>query len=266
MIEVSPIVLTLLTEISIVLAVVVVVMILLRWRGRGKDRKGARKLVEQIKHQAENRHESSRDFLQKKYGLEGTELDKAIKTIDKAERKFFQQVLNLYLKRDADALGILDAHVAELVDVYKDLAPAQSASQTEASAAQAKELTQQKALNEKLNEELAITKQTMSNMISEFGNMFGGGHDHEMAKFEVVDKLKQISSESDAASATADDSGSEAASAEVEQSQIDDDATQASETTQDEAENAEVEIELDESTQTTEAVVSADEDIDDLLK
>ena len=49
------------------------------------------------------------------------------------------------------------------------------------------ELEKEKAI---LAEELSVTKKTMDGMIAEFGNMFGGGSDNEMAKSEVVDKLE----------------------------------------------------------------------------
>ena len=44
--------------------------------------------------------------------------------------------------------------------------------------------------NEKLKGELEDTKTTMNNMVGEFGSMFGGGADHEMAKHEVVEKVE----------------------------------------------------------------------------
>jgi hypothetical protein len=45
------------------------------------------------------------------------------------------------------------------------------------------------AENENLKQELEATKEKMQGMIDEFGNMFGGGSDHELAKHEVVDKM-----------------------------------------------------------------------------
>ena len=52
--------------------------------------------------------------------------------------------------------------------------------------AKIEELTESKI---KLKEELATTNATMGNMIAEFGNMFGGGADHELAKYEVAKKV-----------------------------------------------------------------------------
>ena len=54
-----------------------------------------------------------------------------------------------------------------------------------------------------LSEELAITKKTMDSMIAEFGNMFGGGHDNELAKTDVVGQLESRDEVVEAAKAKA---------------------------------------------------------------
>ena len=87
-----------------------------------------------------------------------------------------------------------------MIDTYKSLDPI--APQAEGSSqADLQEIERLKEENARLSEELAITKKTMSEMVAEFGNMFGGGSDHEMAKFEVMEKFKKDEADK-AASAT----------------------------------------------------------------
>ncbi len=53
--------------------------------------------------------------------------------------------------------------------------------------------------NEELRSELSVAKNNLSNMIAEFGNMFGGGKDHALDLHKIKKKLAamQASSELD---------------------------------------------------------------------
>jgi len=172
----------------LLLALVVMLVIAIR-RGR-RTRRAIDSLVKQIRKQSKLRLEETGSFLEEKYRFEGEELQQAVEQVDKAEKLFFQRVINLYLKRDCDRLHSLDAWVAELIDVYKSLSPIMPAP----GEATVDETTQQKlaeleSRKQVLEEELKITKATMGSMISEFGNMFGGGHDSQIDRSEVVEKV-----------------------------------------------------------------------------
>lgn len=191
MIEVSLLLFTLITEALVVCLVIISISILLLLKRRKKDRVAAKKLIDQVRHQSKTRLQTTSSFLNDKYRFEGDELQRAVKSIDKAEKQFIQKIINVYLNRDAHGLNSMDACVAEMIDTYKDLSPvmpeADAAPSMDSEAAQ--ELLELKDLNAKLTEELNITKETMTNMIGEFGNMFGGGKDHELDKSEVVEKV-----------------------------------------------------------------------------
>jgi hypothetical protein len=184
MIEISAIVFSLLIEAYVILLIGVGSWFYFVSKKKKNDRNAALKLVDQIKHQSEARLSSTRAFLKDKYSLEGPKLKKAIALIDKSEKHFFQKVIDIYLNRDAEALSSLDAEVAALIDTYKSLTPA---IKNESEKDQQIELLQ--AANAQLTDELAITNKTMSDMIAEFGNMFGGGSDNELQQTEVVEKV-----------------------------------------------------------------------------
>lgn len=187
MIEISPIVLSLLIEAYVILLIGLISWIYFAAKKKKNDRNAALKLIEQIKHQSDARQSSTSSYLKKKYQLEGAQLSKAIKLIDKSEKRFFQKVIDIYINRDAEALGSLDADVAELIDTYKNLTPTVSAQKDDNEKSEQIELLQ--TANTQLTEELAITNKTMSDMIAEFGNMFGGGKDSGLKQTEVVEKL-----------------------------------------------------------------------------
>lgn len=191
MIEVSLLLLTLLVEALVVCMVILIIWLLVFIKHKKNDRAAVKKLIQQIKHQSKTRLEETGSFLNEKYRFEGKELKQAIKSIDRAEKKFVQTFINVYLKRDAHGLTAMDATVAEMIDTYKSLSPVMPEADDTVSASDLEqELSELKAINTKLADELHITKETMSNMISEFGNMFGGGKDHELDQDEVVEKVK----------------------------------------------------------------------------
>jgi hypothetical protein len=194
MVEISLAVLALVLEALVIALIALVVLSVILLKRRARDRQAAERLIEQIKHQSQTRLESTGSFLNEKYRFEGEELKKAVKAIDKEEKKFIQTLLQVYLKRDADHLESIDAALAELIDTYKSLSPVMPEAGAVSEEVQ-QELESLRKSNETLKEELKITKETMSNMISEFGNMFGGGHDHVMAKNDVIAKVQERSGE-----------------------------------------------------------------------
>lgn len=215
MIEVSSILFSLLTEGFIVLLLVIIVAVFLLFRKKNIDRAAAQKLVKQIKQQSKTRLGETGSFLSEKYRFEGNELEKAVKTIDKAEKKFMQHVINMYLQRDSHKLEVMDASVAELIEAYKELSPVMPEENSSASAEQEEQLNDLREANEKLTEELTITKQTMGNMINEFGNMFGGGQENQLPEEEVIKKVQVTD---DKQSETAQDQENEA----IDEIQLDD--------------------------------------------
>jgi hypothetical protein len=196
MIEIPVLYFALIIEFIVLLLGIILLWVYLTGKSKNRDRNAAKQLAEQIKHQSDTRLKETGSFLQEKYNFEGNQLKKAVEAIDKAEKQFFQNIITLYLQRDADALSTLDAKVAEMIDTYKSLKPSipepvvnaesvENAQDTEKDA----EIERLREANAKLSDELAITNKTMSDMIGEFGNMFGGGHDSSLEKDQVVEKV-----------------------------------------------------------------------------
>jgi len=190
MTEIPTWLLIVLVETLALLALILGIWIFLSIRRRRSTRKAVDDLVEQIRKQSRLRLEETGSFLEEKYRFEGDELQKAVEQVDKAEKLFFQRVLNLYLKRDDERIKSLDAWVAELIGVYKSLSPVMpAAGESAVDENTQKKVDELERSRQALEEELKITKTTMSNMIAEFGNMFGGGKDNELEQSEVVEKV-----------------------------------------------------------------------------
>lgn len=143
-------------------------------------------LVSQIKQQSKTRTEETGSFLQESYELSDKALTTAIQEIDGQERKFFQKLVDILGRFDTAQITSLDASLAELIDTYKRLKP-KAVDQDKTS------LEALKIENKNLTEELKITRDTMSNMIEEFGSMFGGGKDNEIDSESVVEQVAKSS-------------------------------------------------------------------------
>ncbi len=199
MIEISLVLFSLLVEILLILIAVLGPILFIYYKHKQKDKKAVKQLIGQVNKQSQERLQATGSFLSDKYLLEGDDLNKAINLIDQTEKKFIQKIINLYIKRDAAALASVDAYLAEVIDGYKNLSPAVPEQEIETVQDHAMEEELNKLRHDKaqLTEELSITKETMSNMISEFGSMFGGGQGHDLGKLEVVEKVSKNLHETD---------------------------------------------------------------------
>ena len=191
MIEVSLLLFTLMVEALVVSLVILLIWIGVAIKNKKRDQAAVKALVDQIKNQSQTRLENTESFLVEKYGLEGNGLHSTAESIDKAEKKFMQEIINMYLHRDAQRLTSMDALIAEMVDAYKSPAPAAApgAESIASSSDTEQQLAELKDVNAKLVDELRITKENMNSMAREFGNMFGGGKDSRLDPEDVAEKV-----------------------------------------------------------------------------
>jgi len=189
MLEVSAILLILLVEGIVILLSIMLLVIVLRVRKNRRHRSTVRQLVSQVNHYSEVRMKDTGTYLHDIYDLDGTELRQAVNEIDKREREFIQKIIDLFLRDETSLLAEMNTAVAELIEPYKDLRPkipAPIASDGEQSALM--KLETMGAQNEKLTQELKITRDRMMSIIARFYNRSGGGDDHRIVEQKVKDK------------------------------------------------------------------------------
>lgn len=188
MLEVSAILLILLIEGIVILLSIMLLVIVLRVRKDQQDRNSVRQLVSQINHFSEVRMKETATYLHDIYELEGSELRQTVNEIDTRERKFIQKIINLFLHGETSRLAEINTAMTELIEPFKNLRPkipAPIVSDGEQSALM--KLETMSAQNEKLTQELKITKDRMMSIIAKFYNRSGGGDDHRPVEQEVED-------------------------------------------------------------------------------
>jgi hypothetical protein len=168
-------------ELFAVLAAALAAMVVAEARRRRRDRQAAEFLVGVVRKSRNRRDTETRGLLQERYGYSGDELGRIGHEIAAAERRLLQRVVNMYLGRDHLSLRELHIDVEGVTEPFRKLdvqASGTSAGSAVSSTDDLAEMTSDKAEslereNEALKQELQITMETMSRMLSEYASMFG---------------------------------------------------------------------------------------------
>ncbi len=174
MLEFSPLTVMLVGE---VLAALVAALAALSWLGmrrRRRDRLAAMRLAALVRDRDPQRAADLRTLLEKSYQYQGERLDQTLAQLIRTEKLLYQKILNVYIKRDAANLEVLNEPVDALVGGYWKLDLPQGAGSESAKNPPGMDDLIDKLLteNEALKVELKITSETLTRMLSDYSNMF----------------------------------------------------------------------------------------------
>jgi len=144
-----------------------------------RDRKAIQQLVARVRKGKEDRGRAIASFLSEQMGLTGADLEKMKVAILREELRLMQAFADIYTRRDAGAAARFQLSVEASVAPYHALRGAGAYGDPESQVDSA-ELEALRRENTRLSEELAVTMDTMSRMLSEYSGMFadsGEGHD-----------------------------------------------------------------------------------------
>jgi len=171
MIEISSLLLLGIGEILLVTMVISAVLIFVIINGKSKDKTSAKVLVSRIKEDADRRLSETQKVMEEQYGFADEELKEIVAKIVRDEKVFYQNVINMYLKRDQKAFENMNVDFEGAVETYRTLeVPDRSTGDDESAEAQASLQTE----IESLKAELKITMNTMGNMLAEYAAAFSG--------------------------------------------------------------------------------------------
>lgn len=152
-----------------------------------RDRRAAAQLVARVRKGKADRGQTIAAFLSSRMGLSGAGLEQAKVAILREELRLLQQFADIYSRRDAGAAAQFQLCVEAAVGPYHMLDGA-TASSDSGNGVDSAELDALRRENARLSEELAVTMDTMSRMLSEYSGMFAdnaGGE--EAANIAPVD-------------------------------------------------------------------------------
>ena len=139
---------------------------------RRRDRKAMQALVARVKQAKPEREALIGQFLSEQMGLAGEVLGHARVTMLRAELGLLQRFAYLYSKRDAAKASHFDSDLEVAIQPYHALAIAGDAPAE--GEVDDSELERLQTENARLSEELRVTMETMSRMLSEYSTLFVG--------------------------------------------------------------------------------------------
>ena len=121
MTEINTLLLMSLGELLLVTTAIAVVLVVLYFIKKRRDRSAATTLVARVKEDQERRQQETRGVLEKRFGIGGDYLDELVTKVVREEKRFYQTLINLYLKRDAGALENLHVAFEGATEPYRTL-------------------------------------------------------------------------------------------------------------------------------------------------
>ncbi len=171
MVTISSLWFMIMIELLIATTLVLVLLVAFILVRKMRDRKAAASMIGKVKGDEVRRTAETKKILLNKFGFADDAAEKLAVKIDREERIFYQNIINMYLRRDASALENLNITFETTVDPYRTLQPSGSGPSAKP-ANESKELKRLKEENKRLSEEIAVTMQTMGRMLSEYSGMF----------------------------------------------------------------------------------------------
>ena len=182
-------------------ALVVFVLLLVYWIQHSgvarRDRRAAAKMVASVRKGKADREAAITAFLSQNMGLSGPSL-KTLKTaILREEFRLLQRFADVYRRRDSGAAAQFQLSYEAAVAPYLELHGGGKVTKAAEGDADIAELEALQAENQRLSEELSVTMDTMSRILSEYSTMFGEGAtaDAQEAADEDVDTEQAMPAE-----------------------------------------------------------------------
>ena len=121
MTEVSYLSLLIAGELLVILSLACGILLFRSIHNKKRDYQAARKLVAAVKDDEDRHTTSIHKLLESGYKYEGEELEQTVRDLIRAEKMFYQTLINTYLKRDAETFGHLNITLEALTDIYEQL-------------------------------------------------------------------------------------------------------------------------------------------------
>ena len=218
-------------ELLLVSSLISIFLITFNLRRKKRDRGAVQHLISEIKEGEGKRQSETQEICRHRYGIQGEALESLVTDIDRREKAFYQRLINLYLQQDTEAMATLHLAFQDATEPYRSMEVPQADTEVVPvrSETRSVELERLQQENARLSQELAISKDTLGRMLTEYASMYAGG------KGEVLDKEKMLqmfqaeaiaqaaASEPSADESRASEAGSLADEAEGEEARSDND-------------------------------------------
>ena len=187
--EISPLILIFWGEVTFLMAGALIFIGVSSVVKKRKGRKFISEMFSSITSDRDNRKQQLRDALTA-YGLEGENLENKITEIDKEEQQLYKRIAHMYHKRSDVMLSNLPIAIEASTKPYLEL---NLTAVTSEGADSDVDLEDYKALqeqNQQLQDELAVSMETIGRMLSEYSSMFNTEDDADLDKNKIMEAFE----------------------------------------------------------------------------
>jgi hypothetical protein len=192
--QIDPLLFLIMVELLVVTVAVSIGLAFIWFSRKRRDKKAAVTLVARIKEDRDRRKDETKDILNKRFGFTGDQLEELATTIDREEKRFYQVLINTYLRRDVAVLENIYIEYEGAVNPYRKLEPPLEAAPAASGTGdinESAEMLRLKEENKRLSEEVRITMETMGRMLNEYSAMFAGGGSDELDKEKIKSMFQE---------------------------------------------------------------------------
>ncbi len=182
MITVSSLLFMIMIELLAVTTIVSILLATLILVNKQRDKKIAAELIQKVKEDDMRRVEETNKIMLHNFGFEEDAAEEIAVQVGREERRFYQNVINFYLRRDARAFDNLNISFEGAVEPYRSLKPPGVGGASGGAVNESEEIERLNVENKRLSEEISVTMETMGRMLSEYSTMFGEGKDSAQGK------------------------------------------------------------------------------------
>jgi len=187
--EVNAIYFILLAEGFVLLLIILLLWVLITLVSRRRKRMELARYASTIKKRAPQRGERNQSFIGAVYQLDDEDMRVALAEINKCEAEFLQDLMNILYRVSADRFNALDGSLEGLIKSYKCMQPRVEVDSQETTKEIQQKINHLRGENDSLRDELSTANGKLGDLITEFGEIFGGGQDHQLTLQEVINKV-----------------------------------------------------------------------------
>ncbi len=176
------------------IALLVLALLLYRVVSKGrKDQAAAQQLVERVKDGEQDRRQWLMSLLQERHGMDGDELANKADELLRAERRFYEHFIDIYVQRDADEASNLSQSVQALLKRYTDMPPPTAVpEEAPPGDTPAERESSPTRSAQELAADVALYRRTLNRVFNEYTAMFGVQleNERELTAREILERLE----------------------------------------------------------------------------
>jgi len=176
MIEINSVIVILMAEALAALFLFVLVFMFFAKRKKSNGEVSASDLIDKVEVTEHLKVKNLQKLIQDNCSIEPDVLDALLKEITSNERILYQQIIQLFLKKDSDVLNNIDEHIDNLSEPFCKLLIHSSSNEMESGKSAAVEDKLQRLMqeNSRLSEQLSVAMNTMDEISAEYTRVFSG--------------------------------------------------------------------------------------------